>query len=431
VRPTLLLALVLAAGCADPPAPGAWTDEALLAEGERYLADDAFRREALLGSLTNPRNVYARERVASYGLGDTGWDALPAWNPRSAPVTADVAAAIVEGAPVEAYAPVWDGETPTTMDGWVALGRRVFFRYPLRTDPYVRYAVRHPEADFGVARDADGAVVGAVAFRDADGDPSVGLTCALCHTDVRGGAVVVGAARRGFDYGALRLAYHDATGVAVDEDLARRMAEWGPGRADITADTSEDPVAIPDLWGLRYQTTLTQAGTILHTGPAALAIRQETQYLHANDQRTRPPRELTFALAMFLYSLEAPPAPPRDAAAERGARHFAMHCASCHDNEVHGGGLIPSVQIGTDPELAHGEARGTGHYRVPALVAVRDAAPYLHDGTVASLEDLLSLARFEDDYAGPRGVGAVPGHRYGMDLTDAERADLIALLQTL
>jgi len=429
VRP--LLALIVAAGCAAPPAPDAWTDEALLAEGERYLADDGFRREALLGSLTNPDNVYGRERIASYGLGDRGWDALPAWNPRSSPVTADIAAAVRSGAPVEGHEPVWDGETPTTMEGWVALGRRVFFRYPLRTDPYVRWAIRHPERDFGVARDADGAVVGAVAFRDVNGNPSVGLTCALCHADVRDGEIVVGAARRGFDYGALRLAYHDATGEPVDADLARRMAEWGPGRADITADTSEDPVAIPDLWGLRHQTTLTQAGTILHTGPAALAIRQETQYLHANDQRTRPPRELTFALAMFLYSLDAPAPRPRDATAERGVAHFERHCATCHDNVVYGGGLVSSVQVGTDPELARGEARGTGHYRVPALVGVRDAAPYLHDGTIATLEDLLGLARFEDDYAGPRGVGPVVGHRYGMGLSDAERAELIAFLRTL
>src|SRR6185503_10718480 len=114
----------------------------------------------------------------------------------------------------------------------------------------------------------------------------------------------VGEARRRLDYGRLRLEVHEITGVPLDPGLARRMATWGPGRADVTEDDDEDPVAIPDLWGLREQAFLTQAGTIRQVGPAALAIRQETQLLHANGLRVRPPRELAWALAMFLYSIE-------------------------------------------------------------------------------------------------------------------------------
>src|SRR6185503_21083242 len=101
-----------------------------------------------------------------------------------------------------------------------------------------------------------------------------------------------------------RNAYHEATGVPVDAALAARMRTWGPGRADVTEDDDEDPVAIPDLWGLKHQSFLTQAGTIKHVGPTALAIRQETQLLHSNHQKIRPPRELAYALALFLYSLE-------------------------------------------------------------------------------------------------------------------------------
>ncbi len=426
-----LTVVLLAAGCGGLDEPG--SDEWLLAEGERYLADPAFRREALLGSLQSPDNVYARERVANYGLETRGWDTLPEWNPRSAPVDADVAARLAAGSPVDdRFAPVWDGATPTDMEGWVALGREVFFRYPLRADPYVAHAIARPDLDVGVARDATGAVPGAVVFRDVDGASSVGLTCALCHTAVRDGEVIVGAARRGLDYGALRIAYHDDTGHPLDPERRERMERWGRGLADITADVTEDPVAIPDLWGLRSQAWLTQAGTIRHTGPAALAIRQETQYLHANHARTRPPRELAFALALFLYSLEPPPAPPMDEAGRRGEALFASWCASCHENAAFGGSLIRAERVGTDPALANGEARGTGRYRPAALLAVRDAAPYLHDGSVPTLEDLLSPARLEATYAGnPHGPGAVPGHEYGMGLSDAQRTDLVAYLRSL
>ena len=71
-----------------------------------------------------------------------------------------------------------------------------------------------------------------------------------------------GSARRSFDYGRLRVAYFAETGAYVDPGLAARMASWGPGRADVTEDDDEDPVTIPDLWGLRVQPWLTQAGTI-------------------------------------------------------------------------------------------------------------------------------------------------------------------------
>ena len=64
----------------------------------------------------------------------------------------------------------------------------------------------------------------------------------------------------GFGAIALRLAYHRDTGAPIDPGLAARMATWGPGRADVTEDDDEDPVAIPELWALRERRYLTQAG---------------------------------------------------------------------------------------------------------------------------------------------------------------------------
>jgi len=419
---------------ADPdPDPEPWSDTWILREGERFLDDTAYRRAALERSLVNPQNLYSRQRLASYGLGDRRWDRLPQWNPRALPVTADLAAQLerdeVPGAPTER---LWDGIEPTTMEGWVALGRKVFFGYPMRAEVYMEWGLTKPAvADtVGVERDADGNIPGLVVFVDVDREVRVGITCAICHTTVEQGHVVEGSARRSFDYGRLRLEYFADTGAWVDPGLAKRMATWGPGRADVTEDDDEDPVTIPDLWSLRHQRWLTQAGTIRHESPLALAIRQETQLTDSNHSMVRPPRALAWALAMYVYSLE--PAERSVANTPRGEAVFEKHCGSCHSNKGYGGRVIAASRIGTDPALATGRGRGTGTYRVPALVRVADGAPYLHDGSVGSLTELLSGARIQPDYsAGRLGPGPIPGHTVGTDLSQEDTASLLEFLRTI
>lgn len=332
--------------------------------------------------------------------------------------------------------PLWNGVKPKTPQEWVALGKEVFFAYPLRAEPLVEFAVKQPlqfAADIGLERTAEGEWVGLVQFADIDGRTRIGITCALCHAVVRDGKAVAGPARRTFDYGRMRLAYHRETKEPVEEELARRMATWGPGRADVTEDVDEDPVAIPDLWALRHQAALTQAGGIRHTGPTALAIRQETQLLHSNHERVRPPRELSWALAMYLYSLEpAPKSHVATAQLTRGAKLFERGCSECHSNPGYGGALVSADTVGTDAALAKGAARGTGRYRPPALVRVSDAAPYLHHGAVPTLEDLLSPERLTAGYRGsPLGPGPVKGHAYGTDWNSEDREAVVAWLRTL
>lgn len=420
----MLLALALGAGCKPKAvAPEPWSEAWLAAEREKYLGDADFRRRALEASLENPGNTYSQQRLGSYGLKSRGWDALPEWNPRAAPLGAQVGA------------PLWDGKKPGSQAEWIALGRKVFFEYPLRAEPLAEWALGNPQLalECGLERTPEGEWPGLVRFSDVDGRERVGITCALCHTTVREGKLVVGAARRRFDYGRLRLAFGKATGRAEDPELARRMALWGPGRADVTEDVDEDPVAIPDLWGLRAQPALTQAGTIRHTGPVALALRQETQLLHSNHERVRPPRELAWALAMFLYSLEPEPkAMALSAEAARGAKLFEGGCGACHSNAARGGELVDAKELGVDAALAKGKARGTGKYRPPALVRVGDAAPFFHHGALGSLEDVMAPERLEAGFArGVLGPGPVPGHAYGLDWPAEDRAAVVAFLRTL
>ena len=421
--------------------PDAALPEAALDEGEgRFLDAPGARREALLAALVNPDNEYARIRAASYGFETRGWDALPAWNPRTLPVTAEVARALADGAPIAldpATARLWDGQRPRTRAAWEALGRRVFFEYPMRAEAYAEYGLRHPDAlaAGGVRAASDGAYPGLRVFQDVDGSARVGITCALCHSREVDGRVVAGAARRAFDYGRLRLTFHARTGAPLDAALASRMARWGPGRADVTGDESEDPVAIPDLWGLRDQTFFTQAGTLRSAGTITLAVRQETQLIETAHQRVRPPRALAWALAVYLTALEPPPAQARarDAAqVARGRALFEAQCQSCHANASGGGDLVTADEVGTDPALASGSARGTGRYRPPALVRVRDAGPYLHDGSVATLDDLFDPARLASTWTrGVVGAGAVPGHAFGTRGSVRDRRAIVAWLETL
>lgn len=439
MRPAALaLACVVGCGAAptDAPAPAAppapFSETWLLAQAERYLAEDpSHRRRALERSLRNPQNHYSSTRLSAYAREDQGWDLLPEWTPRVRDVDAKLAAELAAGRPLDIpdAAPVWDGRRPTTLAAWQALGRRVFFSYPLRPEIFAEHALASPSLarSVGLRAAPDGSVPGTVAFVDIDGRARVGITCALCHVALEREQVVVGRARRDFDYGGMRLGFYRDTGAPIDAELAERMAAWGPGRADITEDDDEDPVAIPDLWHLQSLEALTQAATLRHAdlgddAPLALAIRQETQILHANRERTRPPRELSWALAMFLYSLEPPPpATSSDPAVARGDAIFRRDCTACHDGPTGSGTPLPAEDIGTDPALARGTSRGTGVYRPAPLLRVADAAPYLHHGVVPTLEAMFDPAR----------LTTLPGHTPGTDLPASDRADLIAYLRTL
>ncbi|MBL4637019.1 MAG: hypothetical protein JKY56_24410 [Kofleriaceae bacterium] len=437
MRYRALAALLLLASCraeAGNKATGAiagtyqempWTDSWLEGEAERYLRDSDFRRQVMKDSLTNKENFYAQSRLRSYGLVDRGWDKLPAWNPRIQRIDTLFVDGLIAGKPVELSQakPLWDGTIPTKLSAWVALGRRVFFEYPLRAEVFAEHGLRSSERSkrLGLFANQKGIWPGVIAFEDFEGKPALGITCALCHVAEKDGKMVVGQARRQLDYGEMRLTYFRDTGIFVSEDLKRRMAGWGPGRADITQDDDEDPVAIVDLWGIRDHEYLTQSGTIRHVHPAALAIRQETQFMHASEEMVRPPRPLAWALAMYLYSIEPPPAKTSHDPNSLGSGHrlFDKHCNHCHSDANFAGKPVSAVSIGTDMALAGGQARGTGLYRPSPLTRVGDAAPYFHDGTVESLESLLDENR------------DVPGHLYGVDLGAKEKRDLLVFLRSL
>jgi len=168
------------------------------------------------------------------------------------------------------------------------------------------------------------------------------------------------------------------------------------------------------------------------------------------------------------------------AAAGRGRVTYQARCASCHDGQESDARLHGAMDVGTDPararlftpELAQrfnvflaevqidGFAapaspglRSTGKYWSPTLAGVWARAPYLHNGSVRTLADLLAPpderpaawqrgSRIYDTAAlgyadeGPyrfdtRALGnGNGGHAYGADLPAADKGDLLEFLKT-
>src|SRR5688572_22533263 len=140
----LLVTLAASAGCrgGGSAGPAPWSEAWLEREADRFLGETASRRASLEASLVNPENVYSRQRLAAYGKETVGWDALPVWNPRSLPIDRAAADALARRVwPELPAARLWDGRRPATQAEWVALGRRGFFEFPLRSEVAMEHAL--------------------------------------------------------------------------------------------------------------------------------------------------------------------------------------------------------------------------------------------------------------------------------------------------
>lgn len=404
-----------------------------------YLDDSSYRRAELVASLVNPSNAYSELRLAHYATGDgNDWDRLPEWNPPAEPI----ASSEVDAPGGATTTVLTDRAEPLALPGAVlsaddpallALGAEAFERYPTQLAPYLGVALtsRAAARRYGLWIDDARGVGGLVRARMADGSAAVALTCSTCHAAPGdSGRIFAGLPDRDLDLGAAML---DAPGYAAP-GVADAIAAWGPGRLDVTTASGTEPLRIPDLRPVRWLTYLQQDATVRARDLAALAIRIETLIITSNDQALRPPRVVALALAAYLTSL-AGTLPPMETAASgspAGARVFDAQCASCHAPPALTGEPVPLATIGTDPTVGLSSVRGTGTYRVPSLRGVGSRGPLLHDGTVPSLDAMFDPARLTPSFAGRlHGDGAVPGHTYGLDLSAADRAALVAYLRGL
>jgi len=231
------------------------------------------------------------------------------------------------------------------------------------------------------------------------------------------------------------------------------------------------PTKVPDLIGIKDRKYIDHTATHLHRGigdlmryAALVSFAENTDFgpYHVilpgtTRVQARLPDEALYALALYIYSLKPPPNPnPFDDRAKAGQKLFEREgCPMCHTPPLYTSnkltlaqGFTPPedapktldilpISVGTDPGLALKTRKGTGYYKVPSLEGVWYRGHYLHDGSVASLEEMFDPDRQKVTHIpggwSPPGTKtwAIKGHPFGLDLTPAERAQLIAFLRTL
>jgi hypothetical protein len=259
------------------------------------------------------------------------------------------------------------------------------------------------------------AVVGIEAAVTADGHiQRLGVTCALCHSTVDN-SVAAGVGRRldGLPNKDLNVGAIVALSPAVPASAKVVYNSWGPGRydAEFNRDGINSPVVIPPALGLKgvARETYTAEGPVSYWN-AYVAVTQ----MHGHGDFSDPALGIAIdqspdlvtpvlpALREYQLNLRVPE-PARgsfDAAgAARGKVLFAgkANCARCHipamhftDVNVTSNGALTlhaPAEVCTDPVRA---SRLKNHaYRTTPLRALTQHPPYFHDGSAATLMDVV------------------------------------------
>jgi cytochrome c peroxidase len=150
---------------------------------------------------------------------------------------------------------------------------------------------------------------------------------------------------------------------------------------------------------------------------AAAAVRAGIRHILF----TSPPPEVAEALDAYLQALQPVPSPRRtkgrlSAAAQRGEKLFrspAVGCATCHSGPLYTD--LKSYDVGTVGAYDQASDR----FDTPTLIELWRTAPYLHDGSAATLRDVLTTATARDR------------HGRTSQLTAEEVSDLVEYLLSL
>jgi hypothetical protein len=280
------------------------------------------------------------------------------------------------------------------------------------------------------------AVVGVKGTVDDAGNlTSVGITCALCHSGVDDsvmpgiGSRLDGAANRDLDPGAIIAL---APGLADNQAALDVLNSWGPGFYDPrwNQDGINHPVLIPPIYGLSGVASETYTGdgpvsywnayvavTQMHGIGTFFDPRIDVAVIYDHDLVT-PKLPALFEYEMTLEPPAVPTTAFDDEAAARGDELFdgAAKCSTCHQGERHtdaADGLHMAAETAMEPVTA--ERSATGLYRTTPLRALLAHAPYFHDGSAATLADV--VAHYDEALS--------------LDLSEDQQADLVEYLKSL
>ena len=252
------------------------------------------------------------------------------------------------------------------------------------------------------------AVVGIQATVDSnDHVTRLGITCALCHSTVDN-SVMPGIGRRkdGWPNRDLNAGAIIALSPALPADKKAVYESWGPGKYDprYNLDGKSTPLVLPPAYGLARveNETYTAEGPISYWN-AYVAVTQMHGHGNFSDPRLGIDVEQSpdmvgpklAALRAYQHSLTAPPPPAGSfdaAAAERGRALFDRTCAACHvgatGTDNNSGKLHAPAETGVDGAYAARTANKA--YRTTPLRALWQHAPYFHDGSAATLADVVA-----------------------------------------
>lgn len=261
-----------------------------------------------------------------------------------------------------------------------------------------------------------GAVVG-VRASVRDGEVTrIGITCGLCHSTVDDsvapgiGKRLDGHPNRQLDPGAIIAATPGVGMLASTLGITTAEAKsvlnsWGPGKYDarLNLDGESFPVLIPPAYGLAdvELETYTGEGPISYWNNYVAVTQMGAQGTFVDEDldlkieadpdlvtgKLAPLREYQFSLM--------PPEPAADSfdpdAAQRGKALFdgAALCSTCHTGDSFSDAptLHDADEIGADPNEARRSK--TGRYRTTPLRGVATHPPFFHDGSAATLGDVI------------------------------------------
>ena len=260
----------------------------------------------------------------------------------------------------------------------------------------------------------------------------VGITCALCHSTVNN-SVQAGIGQRLDGWPNLDL--NPGAIIALSPALTGAQKavynSWGPGKYDAryNFDGQNDPAVIPPAYGLDGVNSVTYTGD--GDRPAYWNRYVAVTQMHGHGSFAEPRLNISVSnppdqvesklpdLEAYQLSLTAPPPGSFDAAAAgRGQAVFngQGQCATCHTGPTFTDAntrLHPTSEVITDP--THAERSATGMYRTTPLRALMQHPPYFHDGSAATLNDVV------DRYDSAQNL----------QLTPEQKADLVEYLKSL
>jgi mono/diheme cytochrome c family protein len=240
----------------------------------------------------------------------------------------------------------------------------------------------------------------------------MGVTCALCHSTVDSaggiGKRLDGWPNRDLDPGRI---------IALSPALTAAQKgvynSWGRGKYDprFNIDGLSKPATIPPAYGLSgiHKITFTGDGDTISYWNRYVAVTQ----MGGQGTFTEPRLNLSItngtqdlvssklpALQAYQLSLQAPSPPDGSfdaSAAARGRTLFdgKARCASCHsgpDFTDANTRLHPPADSMAEPETPSYAARSaTKQYRTSPLRGVWQHAPYFHDGSAATLDQVVTV----------------------------------------